>query len=278
MVKENYVFSGSSNKPIILDQTFNDEMKNVGVVVFCHGFKGFKDWGHFNKVAELFADAGFVFLKFNFSHNGTSPEFPSDFVELEAFGNNNFTKELDDLGIVLDWVEKNESSKGNGLPIYLMGHSRGGGIAVLKTHEDKRVKKLVTWAAVGDFGSRFVGDLNQFKEEGVYYIYNGRTKQEMPLYYQFYEDFITNKNRLDVPHAAGKIQIPFLIIHGTGDEAVPCEDALTLHGSNSQSKLLLIENAGHTFGARHPFKDTELPKYATEVVNASIEFLLDKIR
>ena len=67
MVKENYVFSGSSNKPIILDQTFNDEMKNVGVVVFCHGFKGFKDWGHFNKVAELFADAGFVFLKFNFS-------------------------------------------------------------------------------------------------------------------------------------------------------------------------------------------------------------------
>lgn len=278
MVKESFVINGPSNKPIGLDQTFVNDLDHSGVVVFCHGFKGFKDWGHFNKVAELFADAGFVFVKFNFSHNGTSPESPSDFVDLEAFGNNNFTLELDDLRVVMDWVENNDRSKGTGLPIFLMGHSRGGGIAVLKTHEDKRVEKLVTWAAVGDFGSRFVGDLNQFKEEGVYYIYNGRTKQEMPLYYQFYEDFITNKNRLNVPHAAGKIQIPFLIIHGTGDEAVPCEDALSLHGSNSQSKLLLIEKAGHTFGARHPFDESELPKDAMEVVNASIGFLLDKIR
>ena len=50
-------------------------------------------------MADRFADAGFVFVKFNLSHNGTTIEHPIDFVDLEAFGNNNFAKELDDLGV-----------------------------------------------------------------------------------------------------------------------------------------------------------------------------------
>ena len=38
-----------------------------------------------------------MFVKFNFSHNGTTLESPSDFKDLESFGNNNFSKELYDL-------------------------------------------------------------------------------------------------------------------------------------------------------------------------------------
>ena len=93
MIRNEIELPGQEGKPILLDQTISGNGGSKGVVVFCHGFKGFKDWGHFNKVSEMFANAGFVFVKFNFSHNGTSPESPSDFVDLEAFGNNNFSIE-----------------------------------------------------------------------------------------------------------------------------------------------------------------------------------------
>ncbi|WP_435524823.1 hypothetical protein [Chryseobacterium indoltheticum] len=39
-------------------------------------------------------------VKFNFSHNGTTVEDPENFADLEAFGNNNYSKELSDLGVL----------------------------------------------------------------------------------------------------------------------------------------------------------------------------------
>ena len=52
-------------------------------------------------MAKEFAKDGFCFIKFNFSHNGGTVEQPIDFPDLEAFGNNNYTKELDDLESVI---------------------------------------------------------------------------------------------------------------------------------------------------------------------------------
>ena len=84
------------------------------------------------------------FLKFNFSHNGTTIENPSDFVDLEAFGNNNFCIELDDLNFVIDWISTCNDFKHeiNINDIHLLGHSRGGAISILKSNEDKRIKVL----------------------------------------------------------------------------------------------------------------------------------------
>ena len=63
------------------------------IILFVHGFKGFKDWGAFNLIADYFAEAGFVFIKMNFSHNGLSLEEDYYFEDLEAFGQNNFSIE-----------------------------------------------------------------------------------------------------------------------------------------------------------------------------------------
>ncbi len=241
-----------------------------------HGFKGFKDWGHFNLVADKFAAAGLHFIKFNFSHNGTTKEEPIDFVDLEAFGNNNYSIEMNDLGQVIDWAEDYIQNNGAKVPIYLMGHSRGGGIAILKAYEDKRIKKLVTWSAVSDFETRFPKDMDRFKEEGVVYIPNARTNQNMPLYYSIVEDFYLNFNRLDIPVVIGKIGIPFLIIHGLQDEAVPFQEAENLHSHCDTSELYLVEGGSHTFGGKHPWKEGDLPVVSAGVSGRSIDFLLRK--
>ena len=194
------------DKPIGYDLRYQPDGSRKPVIIFVHGFKGFKDWGYFNPLADAFARAGFVYCKLNLSHNGTSPEHPLDFVDLEAFGQNNFSKEMDDLGILIDHVgspafnldrEEVDTSR-----LFLIGHSRGGSLVILKGYEDERVKGVVTLAAVSDLRQRWSEEeLAIWKEKGVVEIPNSRTGQNMPLDYQLVEDFYAHADRFDVRYA-----------------------------------------------------------------------------
>jgi pimeloyl-ACP methyl ester carboxylesterase len=274
---KNIIIDGKYQKPIVTDVFYNETNQPKKVVVFCHGYKGFKDWGAWNLMAESFAKAGFFFIKFNFSHNGGTPEQPIDFPDLEAFGNNNYTKELDDLERVLDWISvptdfKNEI---NSTDISLIGHSRGGGIVLLKANEDARIKEVITLASVCDFGSRstITGDLENWKHEGVKYVVNGRTKQQMPHFYQFYEDFKANEERLNIQKAAEKIKVPQLVIHGDKDTSVAIEEAHKIHSWNGNSILKIIENADHVFNVFHPWEKEKMSKELEETTQLCIDFL-----
>lgn len=271
----NIIINGSKEKPITLDIFYKQTNKPKPVVIFVHGFKGFKDWGHFNTVAQTFVDAGFIFVKFNFSYNGTTTQNPMVFDDLEAFGNNNYIIELNDLSLVIDWVLTNDtfSQEIDLENLSLIGHSRGGGIIVLKAAEDKRVKKIATWAAVSDFIYRNKpSTIEAWKQQGVVHTFNMRTGQQMPLYYQFYETIQANTDRLNIVRAAKQLSIPFLIIHGTADTAVSFNDAEELHKACKHSKLLVIEGADHTFGIKHPFIDTVYPEQANTVIQQTISF------
>jgi dienelactone hydrolase len=273
---KNTLIGGSKGKPILLDVFYKETHEPKPVVIFVHGFKGFKDWGHFDLVAKTFAQQGFVFVKFNFSYNGTTPEHPMEFVDLDAFGNNNYTIELDDLEKVIDWTLSDPSiaREIDKKQVYLIGHSRGGGISVLKAGEDQRVKKLVTWASVSDFLNRNKKrTIETWHEIGIVYTFNARTQQQMPLYLQFYENLQANKDRLNILRSARSLSIPFLIVHGTKDEAVELKDAEELHKACKQSELLVIGDTGHTFDVKHPFDDVAFPENAQVVIEKTIAFL-----
>lgn len=276
----NLVLDKNPNGPMPADILYTPTGTQKPILIFVHGFKGYKDWGTFNLVAEEFANAGFMLVKFNFSHNGGTIENPIDFPDLEAFGNNNYTKEQEDLKHVIDWMTNTAVIPDNEVDrstIYLVGHSRGGGAVILKAFHDNRITKLVTWAAVSDFGARFKGyDIDGWNRDGVAYIMNGRTKQNMPLYYQFYEDFMKNEEALDIPKAAKGIDIPFLICHGTEDPAVPMSEANNLKEWNPNAELFTVEGAGHTFDGSHPWDKPELPLNLQSVVNRTVAFLKEQ--
>ena len=277
IIKNNIVINGSHDKPIVIDITHLANKKHIPIIIFCHGYKGFKDWGAWNMMAEVFAKADFCFIKFNFSHNGGTIKQPMDFPDLEAFGNNNYTKELDDLETVIDWVFENDDIKktGNLNNITLIGHSRGGGIVSIKAEEDARVKNIISLAGVCDFEKRTAttGDLEQWKKEGVKYVLNGRTKQQMPHYYQFYEDFMAHQERLTIKRAVSNLKIPHLIIHGNADTSVSIDEAKKLHEWNPNSKLEIIDGTNHVFGTSHPWKLNQLPESLKNAVNISIDFI-----
>ncbi len=273
---KNILIEGSKDKPLLLDVCYKPTPQAKPLVIFVHGFKGFKDWGHFDLMAKTFAQQDFVFIKFNFSHNGTTPEHPLEFGDLDAFGNNNYIIELNDLEKVIDWALTDPAiaREVDKEAVCLLGHSRGGGISILKAAEDPRVNKLVTWASVSDFLNRNKKQtIATWHDKGVVYTFNARTKQQMPLYLQFYETLQAHKERLNVARAAKQLHIPFLIIHGTKDEAVDLKDAEELHRACRHSELLVVGEAGHTFGVKHPFEEPAFPEQAQFVIDRTIAFL-----
>ncbi|WP_298954728.1 alpha/beta fold hydrolase [uncultured Nonlabens sp.] len=274
ITSNNNIIKGENNRDILLDFEYLESSTPLPVVVFCHGYKGYKDWGAWSLMGSAFAKAGFLFIKFNYSHNGGTVEQPIDFPDLDAFGNNNYSKEVRDTVTVLDWIENSELPI-NSTQINLIGHSRAGGITTIVTAKDSRISKLITLAAVANYAERFPNGkaLENWKENGVMYVKNGRTKQEMPLFYQFYEDFVQNEEALTILKQAEKIKQPHLILHGENDTTVLVYDALAIHKASPNSQLKLIREANHTLGASHPWESSLLPAHLREAIQCMINFL-----
>lgn len=223
-------------------------------------------------MAEKFAKNGFYFVKFNFSHNGTSLEHPSVFADLESFAQNNYSKELSDLNFVIEHFSKDNRVDAEN--ITLIGHSRGGGISIVSASANSKIKNLITLASVDTLNRFPIGEkLEEWKNQGVYYNYNSRTKQQMPHHIQFLEDYLGNEDRFSVEKAVKNFKGNFLIIHGSEDEAVPFSAAENLHFWAGNSELILVEKGNHTFGAKEPWLDFKLPTLLNAVVNDCIKFL-----
>lgn len=277
-MKSEIIINGANNKPILIDIMHHEAKQQLPVILYAHGFNGFKDWGNFDLMAQQFLAAGFTFVKFNFSHNGTSPEHPQDFVDLEAFAENNYTKELEDLDHVLNWITNNENpfaaymQTGN---IGLIGHSMGGGISIIKTAEDSRIKALVTWASISQcktpWGNWPEEKMQEWKGSNVAYYYNGRTKQQMPMHYQLFEDYKNNERRLNIIQAASNIKVPFLICHGSEDTSVAVDSAYEIHKANETTEMLIVPS-DHVFGRKHPWAGLDLPKEMQVVIDKNIAF------
>ena len=115
--------------------------------------------------------------------------------------------------------------------------------------------------------------LEQWKKNGVAYITNARTKQEMPHYFQFYEVFKKNEAHLNIKSAVQKLKIPYLIVHGVNDETVSLDEAKKLQQWSKKGQFLEIANANHTFGCSQPWQNTNLPPDLKLAVDNSMEFL-----
>lgn len=273
-----FTVNGSHGRKMAVDVTYPSSGGVLDLVVYAHGINGFKDWGGMQLVANAFAELGFAFLKFNFSHNGTTTESLIDFVDLEAYKNDNYKIRQYDLNLLFDELLKPDFFDFYVQKVNLIGHSRGGVDAILFASHDRRVNKLMTWAApcnVQTQWSRWDEEkLMEWKGVGVVKILNGRTKQEMPIGYQLVEEYEKGEERLNLKLAARSLTIPWLIVHGTNDEAVPLEQATVLKGWQPRAVFVPIEGAGHTFDRVHPWTKDVLPMATLQLISNTASFLI----
>lgn len=269
LILKNEIYTGAKNRQSVYDLTIPDNF-NEKIILFIHGYKGFKDWGSWFLVEKEFVHQHYGFCKFNLSHNGGTVENPIDFPDLNAFSENCFSYQYEDVQTMIAILnEKFPSAE-----IILMGHSRGGGIALL-SGKNTKVSAVITLASVASFAKRFEKPkalMEEWKKTGVRYELNARTKQEMPLKYMQYEDFLIHQDMLDIEKACRHLNKPCLHFHGINDEAIPVHDAIQI-ASWTKSALYIMEEANHTFNSKHPWTDDVLSESMKFVVEKSLAFL-----
>ncbi len=256
-----------------IDIVYPETTAQLPCIIFLHGFKGFKDWGHFPMAMKKLASKGFVVLKMNFSHNGTIPNQPRDFVDLEAFGNNNFLIELEDIQIVLQQIKSFEFVDYD--KIAILGHSKGGATAIIAGAELEAIKVVITWAGVTNIIDRYAGhEIDKWRNDGVKYIFNGRTNQEMPLFFQLASSILDNRDLHDIKNHISQLDKPLFQIHGTNDSSVSIEEtSVCEHIPNSNVEQHYISGADHSFGGKHPWHNPTLPDHTNEACNKTADFL-----
>ena len=257
--------------PIHVDVRAGGRSSARPAVVVVHGFKGFKDWGFFPPLAERIARAGMTAVTFNMSGSGVDaagePAHP------ERFGRNTYEAELRDTATVIEALLRGELGTAPPSTLGLVGHSRGGGVALLRAVEDDQVHALVTWAAISRIDRWDAETRRRWRTEGSLEIVNARTGQRIPVGTPLLDEVESAAERLDIERAARQLDIPWLLIHGTDDESVPLREGerLARLGGPEVTTWLPVDGAGHTFGAGHPWKP---PVPAAELVfDATLQFL-----
>lgn len=222
-----------------------------GLVLIVHGFKGFKEWGFFPWIAERLVSAGAAAVRFDMSRAGIGDR-PGELDRLDLFAENTYTTELSDLERVLEAARALDEVRG--LPVFLFGHSRGGGIAILAAARDPQIRGVITWSSIARVDRWPSPVKRQWRESGELVIANARTGQQMPMSTAILRDVEQNGRSLDILGAISRLTVPALIVHGLADESVPDVESRELTARARNASLLLIQSATHTYGAKHPFE------------------------
>ena len=135
---------------------------------------------------------------------------------------------------------------------------------------------LDTWASISSIGDRFPinEELEEWKDSGVRFVKNGRTKQELPQYFQLYEDFTGHQDELNIERTCKELTKPVFIIHGEKDTSVPIENGQNL-ATWSGVSLFVIPDTDHVFGSRHPWDHSELSTPLMESCQKTEAFLFN---
>lgn len=248
------------------------------VLIFCHGFKGFKDWGSFPYVADVLATKGVTVIRFNFSANGVG-ESLTEFDELEKFGINTYAREVADLNVLMGAILERELPLADHFDteqIYVMGHSKGGGDAILFGANHPAIKGIITWNGIAQV-NLFDEDLRQeLKDNGIAYIMNGRTGQRMPIMPEVVEDVDQNVEAYDLLKKVSQLDKSLLIVQGEKDFGRLVHGAKLLKEAYPQAILHWIKEADHVMNTKHPFTGTSAE--LEEAIDVTSQFVLQSTR
>lgn len=204
------------------------ERETFPVVVFSHGFNGYKD--HYKSSAEFLAAHGVAGVTFTFCGSGRR--------EPSGFGTTNMTlfTECEDLSAVMDFAGKIDGFNGE---LYLFGASHGGTVSAMvaerRAAEIKGLALLYPAFCIPDnWNERF------------------KTEQEIPETFDFLgvplgRSYFVTCRKLDIYEKMGEFEKPVLLFHGTEDNMVPLFYSERAAKAYPNAKLVVYEGEGHGF-------------------------------
>lgn len=247
IVKREFEIASEEGLPIrgVVEIPHNPE--RLAIVI--HGFKGFREWGFFPWLCERLSASGIVACRFDMSRNGIGDD-PESFERLDLFEHDTYSTQLSDLERVVSHVRSMVELAS--LPTFLVGHSRGGAIALLASQRVEKLTGIATWSAIASTDRWDDETKRQWRERGHLDIENSRTKQIMRMSTAVLDDLERNADSLNVMAAVEEMSVPLLVVHGGNDETVPVAEADAIHEAHRSGCRMIISGASHTFNAIHP--------------------------
>lgn len=252
-----FTVRNSSGDGIAGDLRYAPGGRSLPLLIVCHGFTAHKDWGPFPSFGRGFAHLGFASIVFNFSHNGVAPG-ERRFTELEKFSRNTIGREIGDVGAIVDAVTERRVGQGVIDPsrIGIVGHSRGGGVAILAASLDARLRGVAAWGTVSTFERYTPRQREAWERDGFLPVTVRGMRTRLRFSLEVLRDIESHREEYDLHRAVRRLGVPLLLVHGAADVSVkPAEvESLYAAADRSRTELVMIEGTGHAFGAKHPYR------------------------
>jgi dipeptidyl aminopeptidase/acylaminoacyl peptidase len=264
----------ASGDPFSADLRYREGPGALPAVIICHGFTAHKDWGPFPYFGQRFAERGFASIVVNFSHNGIG-RTPGRFSELQKFERNTIGKEVEDLRAAVDAVTG--SRAGTEIidtgRVAVVGHSRGGGVAILEASHDARVKVVAAWSTIATFYRYTEHQREEWEQRGFHSISIKGSPSRLRYGVDVLRDLEEGKKAYDLHDAVRRLRVPLLLVHGGADMSVRSAEAEELYevSDKSRTELVILDKVGHSYGAKHPF--TESTPAVDEVVDMTARWI-----
>jgi uncharacterized protein len=247
----------SSGDVIAGDLRYAEGGKGLPLIVVCHGFTAHKDWGPFPYFGRRFAGHGFASVVFNFSHNGVGAG-SARFNEIERFSRNTIGKELADVRALLGAAQEGAFGAGviDHARIGIVGHSRGGGVAILAAAGDTRIRGVAAWSTVATFLRFTPHQREAWERDGFLPVTVRGLKTRLKFGIEVLRDLEANREAYDIHRAVRSLGVPLLLVHGAADVSVRTAEPESLYAAadHGKTELVIIEGTGHAFGAKHPYR------------------------
>ena len=251
-----WTIDGADGEPI-LGNTHQPTSDPAGVILIAHGFKGYKDYGMFPRIAETMAARGLIAHRFNFSHSGMTNE-TSTFERADLFEQDTWNKQVHDLRAVMAAVTAGDLD-GRGLPVVLFGHSRGGVTVLLtagRTAGDTAAPQpagVASASAPSSCSSLPPEQARELLEKGYLVSPSARTGQDLRLGRAFLTEQQADPTAHDLLKLVGGITCPVLLIHGQNDPTVPSACARALADAlPGTPRVEIIAGGNHVFNTPNP--------------------------
>ena len=251
----NWSLTGADEQ-LILGNTHLPQSTPRAAAIIVHGFLGYKDYGFIPTLADTLAHHGFAAHRFNLSHSGMTNDTDT-FARPDLFARNTWNKQVEDIERVIHALDHKQLI-GPGMPVVLIGHSRGGVASLLCAGRRavaamKPLDALVTIAAPDSTSRQTDEQRRTLDERGFVEVTSNRTGQTLRIGRAFWEEQEQDPAAHDLLALALKIPSPALVIHGSADQTVDPACAERISSALSHARLALIDGGDHVLNTPNPF-------------------------
>lgn len=256
-----WTLTNSRGISIVGDTHIPTAHKPIASIIVLHGFKGYKDYGFIPILAHDLCKQGMIVHRFNFATSGMTNEIDR-FARPDLFELDTWNRQVEDVMCVIDAIGKDELD-GSHLPLFLVGHSRGGATALLCAgrHADQlKLAGVVTINAVDRCCSMSQDAQDDMQRRGFGLTQSARTRQELRIGSSWLSEQLDDPDEHDVLKVAQRIQCPVCVIHSEDDQSVEIQSGIAIANSTG-STLFRVRKGDHVLNTANP-SELDAPRSA----------------